>query len=175
VTITGSNRADVSIHAIRQATRDRLDHIKLDIQETGSDVIIEANKKDGDWHSDNDVVETEFDIHVPSDIGVDVDVFSSDVSVRDVRGPQRVKTFSGEIVLAGGEKEVRAETFSGNISVSVPQGASASVDFNSFSGDLRSDVPMTYRSSSRRNVRADIGAGGTDYYFKTFSGSVRIR
>jgi len=55
------------------------------------------------------------------------------------------------------------------------QGASASVDFDTFSGSIKTDVPMTYRSSGRRGMRADIGAGGNDYYFKTFSGDLRIR
>jgi DUF4097 and DUF4098 domain-containing protein YvlB len=176
VTITGSNRADVSIHAVRRATRDRLDHIKLDVQENGSDVIIEANQKDSTWRDhDNNVVETDFDIEVPSDIAVDVDVFSSDVTVSEVHGKQRVKTFSGDVDLSGGEKAIDAETFSGKIDVRVPQGTSASVDFDSFSGELKTDVPMTYRSSSRRRVRADIGSGGIDYYLKTFSGDVRIK
>jgi DUF4097 and DUF4098 domain-containing protein YvlB len=166
----------VSIRAVRHATRDRLDHIKLDVQENGSDVIIEANKKDNEWHDrDNNVVDTDFDIDVPADVAIDIDVFSSDVTVKDIHGSQHVKTFSGAVDLSGGEKAISAETFSGDIAVHVPQGTSASVDFDSFSGELRTDIPMTYHSSSRKRVRADIGAGGTDYYFKTFSGDVRIR
>jgi hypothetical protein len=45
VTITGTRRGDVAIHAIRRATRDRLDNIKLEVTETGSGVTIEANRK----------------------------------------------------------------------------------------------------------------------------------
>ena len=176
VRITGSNRADVVIHAVRRAPRERLDHIKLEIVETSSGISIEANKKDRDWtERDNNVVDTEFEIQVPSDVTLDVDVFSSDVTVKDVRGRQRVKTFSGEIEVGGAEGALDAETFSGDIVVSLAQGASASVDFDSFSGSLKTDVPMTYRSGSRRRTRADIGSGGTDYHFKTFSGDVRIR
>jgi DUF4097 and DUF4098 domain-containing protein YvlB len=176
VTITGSNRADMAVHAVRRAPRERLDHIKLEITESSTGVSIEANKKDSDWREQNDnVVDTEFTIDVPADISVDVDVFSSDVEVRDVRGRQRVHTFSGEINLSGGEKEIRAETFSGDINVKLVQGASASVDFDSFSGSIKSDIAMTYRSASNKHVRAEIGAGGTDYNFKTFSGDVRIR
>lgn len=175
VTITGSNRGDMAVHAIRRATRDRLDHIKLDIEETGSGVVIEANRRDGDWRDRENVVDTEFDIEVPADINIDVDVFSSDVTVKDVRGRQRVHTFSGNVDLTGGDKDVNAQTFSGDITVKLSQGASAAVDFDSFSGSMRADVPMNYRSSGRRHVRADIGAGGNDYYFKTFSGDVRIR
>jgi hypothetical protein len=176
VTITGSNRGDVVVHAVRRAPRERLDHIKLQITETGSGVLIEANKKDDNWRERNDnVVETEFDIQVPGDVTLDIDVFSSDIVVKDVRGRQRLKTFSGEIDIAGAEAALDAETFSGDIGVRLAQGASASVDFDSFSGDLRTDVPMSYRSASRRRVRGDIGAGGTDFHFKTFSGDVRIR
>ena len=176
VTITGSNRADMAIHAVRRAPRERLDRIKLEITESSSGVTIEANKRASDRDDDhNNVVDTEFTIEVPADISVDVDVFSSDVEVRDVRGRQRAHTFSGEITLSGGEKEIKAETFSGDINVKLVQGASASVDFDSFSGSIKSDIPMTYRSASSKHVRAEIGAGGTDYNFKTFSGDVRIR
>ena len=176
VTITGSNRSDIVVHAVRRAPRERLDHIKLEISETGSGVTIEANKKDSDWHEkNNNVVDTEFDIQVPADVVLDLDVFSSDIVVKDVRGRQRVHTFSGDVEVAGAEGALDAETFSGDIEVKLVQGASASVDFDSFSGSLKTDVPMNYRSGSRRRVRGDIGSGGTDYHFKTFSGDVRIR
>jgi hypothetical protein len=176
VTITGSNRADIAVHAVRRAPRERLDRIKLEISETGSGVLIEANKKDDNWRErENNVVETDFDIQVPGDVTLNVDVFSSDVVVKDVRGRQRVKTFSGGIDVAGAEAAIDAESFSGEIDVNLVQGASASVDFDSFSGELRTDVPMSYRSGNRRRIRADIGSGGTDYHFKTFSGDVRIR
>jgi hypothetical protein len=176
VTITGSNRGDVLVHAVRRAPRERLAHIRLEISETGSGLLIEANKKDDNWRDrNNNVVETDFDIQVPGDVALDVDVFSSDVVVKDVRGRQRVKTFSGEIDVAGAEAALDAETFSGDIEVALVQGGSASVDFDSFSGSLRTDVPMSYRSSNRRHIRADIGSGGTDYHFKTFSGDVRVR
>ena len=176
VTITGSSRADVVVHAVRRAPRERLDHIKLEISETASGVSIEANRKDDNWRErNNNVVDTEFDIQVPVDVALDIDVFSSDVTVKDVRGRQRLHAFSGEIGVAGAENALDAETFSGDIEVALAQGASASVDFDSFSGTLKTDVPMNYRSGSRRRVRADIGAGGVDYHFKTFSGSVRIR
>lgn len=176
VIITGSNRGDMAVHAVRRATRDRLDHVKLDIQETSGGVTIEANRRDSDWRErDNNVVDTDFDIEVPADIAIDVEVFSSDVSVKDVRGTQRVHTFSGTVDLSGAEKDIGAETFSGNITVNMVQGAAASVDFDSFSGSLDTDIPMVYRSSSRRHIRAEIGAGGTDYHFKTFSGNVRIK
>jgi Putative adhesin len=176
VTITGARRGDVAIHAVRRASRDRLDHIKLEISETGSGVSIEANKKDRDWTDrNNNVVETDFDIQVPEDVTLDVDVFSSDIHVTDVSGRQRLHTFSGDIEVAGAASSIDAETFSGDIEVKLAAGAGGHVDFDSFSGSLSSDSGMIARSASRRRVSGDIGSGNNDYHFKTFSGDVRIR
>ena len=177
VTITGSRRGDVAIHAIRRATRDRLDHIKLEVRETSSGVTIEANKKDNDWHEkDNNVVDTELDIQVPEDVRLDVDVFSSDVRIADVTGDQKLHTFSGNIDVAGTTGSFEAETFSGDIELKLGQGAGGRVDFDTFSGSLRAEAGMTTRSASRRGVTGVVGTGGNnDYRFKTFSGDVRIR
>jgi hypothetical protein len=177
VTITGTNRADVSIHAVRSADRSRLDHIKLSVVETGSGVTIEANKKDPDWDERNDnVVQTDFDIEVPSDVSLDVEVFSSPVDVKGVRGRQRIHAFSGGVTIADAWGSLDVETFSGRIEAGLGNGVGGRLDFNSFSGSIDSDVPITYNSGSRRGLNGTIGAGGSnDYRFKTFSGNVRIR
>lgn len=176
VVITGGSRGDIVVHAVRRADRDRLDHIKLEIVETGSGVTIEANKKDSNWHErNNNVVDTDFDIQVPDDVTLDVEVFSSDVKIVDVRGRQRVHTFSGEIDVVGAAGSVDAETFSGDITLKLAQAAGGHLDFDSFSGSLQSDLPMLYRSGSRRRIQGDIGTGSNDYRFKTFSGDVSIR
>jgi len=177
VTISGSKRGDVAIHAVRRATRDRLDHIKLQITETASGVTIEANKKDSDWDErDNNVVETEFDIQLPEDVSLDVDVFSSDIKVSGVSGRQHLHAFSGDIDVTGAAGSVDAETFSGDIEVGLASGAGGRVSFDSFSGSLRSDSGMTASTASRRRISGEIGTGGAnEYRFKTFSGDVRIK
>ena len=177
VTITGARRGDVAVRAIRRASRDRLDHIKLEVIETGSGVTIDANKKDSSWRDrNNNVVHTELDIQVPEDVSLDVEVFSSEVIVRDVTGRQRLHTFSGDIEVSGATGSIDAETFSGDIELKVAQGVGGRIDFDSFSGSLRADAGITTRSTSRRHVTGTIGTGGSnDYHFKTFSGDVRIR
>ena len=177
VTVTGSRRGDIAIHAVRRGSRDRLDHIKLEVLETGSGVTIEANKKDSEWRErDNNVVETELDIQVPQDVQLDINVFSSDVIVSSVTGRQKVKTFSGNIEVSGATGSVDAETFSGDIQLGLAQGAGGSVEFDSFSGDLRAAGGMTTQSVSKQRVTGQVGTGGANNYkFKTFSGDVRIR
>jgi hypothetical protein len=176
VTITGTSRGDVSVHAVRRADRDRLDNIHLEITQSGSEVTIDANKKDDSWRErDNNVVETEFDIEVPADISLDVSVFSSSVEVKDVRGSQRIKTFSGSVDLAGVWSSVDANTFSGDISVGLANATGGSVTFSTFSGSIHSDAAMQFHSSNRREFTASIGAGSNEYRFKTFSGSITIK
>ena len=177
VTITGSRRSDVAVHAVRRAPRERLDHIKLEVVETSSGVTIEANKKDSEWRDrDNNVVDTQLEILVPEDVRLEIDVFSSDVKIDNVTGDQKLKTFSGTIGVVGATGSVDAETFSGDIELGLGQGVGGRFDFDTFSGDLRSEVGLTTRSASRKRVSGLVGTGGNnDYHFKTFSGDVRIR
>lgn len=177
VTITGSNRANVVVHAVRRATRERLAGIHLEIEATPSEISIEANRKDDRWEDhDNNVVDTEFDIEVPQAVTLDVHAFSSDVRITGVGGKQKLHTFSGEIHVADAVGPLDIETFSGDIEVDLVPSASGRVDFDSFSGSLDTDMPMTYRAGHKRRVSGDIGSGGSStFHFKTFSGDVRIK
>jgi DUF4097 and DUF4098 domain-containing protein YvlB len=177
IVITGSNRADIAIHAVRRATRERLQGIHLDIQADGSRIKIEANKRDDSWdrHNDN-VVETDFEIEVPEDITLDVNAFSSDVRVSNVRGRQKMHTFSGAVTLRDAGGAIDAETFSGDIDVDLAPNVTGHIDFDTFSGDLTSDLPMSYKSGNRRGAHGEIGSGGTNTFkFHTFSGDVHIK
>jgi DUF4097 and DUF4098 domain-containing protein YvlB len=197
--ITGSDRGNVVIHAVRRATRERLTNIHLDIRATDSEISIDANKRDESWHEKNDsVVETTFEIEVPQRITLDVHGFSSDIQIESIEGRQKlysfsgtvrvddssgplnVETFSGQIKAsveraAANAPEVQMQTFSGDIDVKLAPSSRGRLDFDSFSGSLDSNVPMTYRSGGKRHVQGDLGSGGTnDLHFKTFSGNVRI-
>jgi DUF4097 and DUF4098 domain-containing protein YvlB len=198
ITITGSNQGQVVIAAVRRATRERLDSVRLDIRASGSEITIDANKRESSWQNrDNNVVETTFEISVPADTQLDVDAFSSEVRIEGVQGRQKVNTFSGSVVLrgaagplelksfsgdlefelldAGAGSDLEAETFSGSIHARMPEQASGMVRFNSFSGALKSDLPLTLESGNRRNLRARLNnGGGSAINFKTFSGDVRI-
>jgi len=198
VLVTGTSGREVVVKAIRRAERDRLDHIKLDIRTEGSTVVIDANKRDADWHERNDnVVETEFDIQVPASAVLDVDCFSSDVEIRGVTGDQKLHTFSGDLTVkdakgslsvdtfsggvdvdltaAGAAPELRAKTFSGGIRLKVAPDAKADVNFSTQSGGFDAAVPVTLRSSRRSGVSGELGGGpGRLLEFRTFSGDVHI-
>jgi DUF4097 and DUF4098 domain-containing protein YvlB len=202
VTISASDRSEVVIDAARRGTRARLDHIKLDVSTQGSTVVVDANRRDPDWRrwfDNNNVVETDFDIKVPRRTNLDVNVFSAPVSIEGVEGSHNVHGFSSRVSLNdvtgsvqahtfSGSVEIRVkgwqdgqnidvDTFSGNITLHVPDSARGTVTFNSFSGRLNSELPLVLHSSNRRSLRAEFGGNagsGGNLRFKTFSGSVRI-
>src|SRR5438046_2752031 len=85
VHITGTSGKDLVIRAVRRAERDRLDHIALDIQTSGSTVTIDENNRDAGWqHDNNNVVETSFEIEVPAGANLDLDVLSSNPNIEAV-------------------------------------------------------------------------------------------
>jgi hypothetical protein len=65
VNITGTSGNQVVIKAVRRATRERLQDIKLEITQSGNVIDIDANHRLVERRNDN-VVETEFDIQVPN-------------------------------------------------------------------------------------------------------------
>jgi len=200
VSITATDRPEVVIDAVRRAPRGRLERIRLDIHTEGPNVVaIDANRRDSSWFEfmgGNNIVETDFDIQVPRRTNLDVAVFSSAVTIaevegshkvhsfsgrltlNDVTGPVRAHTFSGGVVIrekTGEDQNIEVDTFSGDVELYVPDSARGSVSFNSFSGKLNSVRPLTFHSTNRRSLRAELGSGGNGRMsFKTFSGSVKI-
>jgi DUF4097 and DUF4098 domain-containing protein YvlB len=201
VTITSTDRSEVVVDAVRHGPRERLNRIALDIHSEGSrTVVVEANRRERGWSmfSGSSVVDTDFDIKVPRRTNLDVNAFSASLSVdgvegsqnlhgfssrmtvNDVAGALRAHTFSGSIIVRArtweANQTVDLDTFSGSIELHLPENARGSVTFNSFSGRLDSDLPLTLRSGGgRRSLTAELGGGGDGTVrLKTFSGNVRI-
>ncbi|HVL68299.1 MAG TPA: DUF4097 family beta strand repeat-containing protein [Vicinamibacterales bacterium] len=182
IRIVGTSGNDVVIRAVRRATRQRLDNIRLEIEVSGTNLSIESNRRVPGWREQNDnVVETSFDIQVPHGTELDIHSFSGKVDIRGVTGQIQAETFSGDIELdvaaAPQLPAVTAGTFSGDIRARVPAHASGRVRFDSFSGSIRSDLPisMTKFGGRRADIDAEIGTGqGPTIRFKTFSGDLRI-
>ena len=198
IRITGADVSQVTIDAVRRGEREQLDHIKLDVAVSGTTVTVEANKKDEGWEKrDKNVVETDFVIQVPRQTTLDVHAFSSAVFVSGVTAPQTLNTFSGRVEVQDGpaslrvktfsgrvdlrfaadalEPEANIETFSGGIDLRVNDGIRGKLEFNTFNGDLRSDLPITLQRQSRRHLVGEIGGGGgRELQLRTFSGDVTI-
>jgi DUF4097 and DUF4098 domain-containing protein YvlB len=178
VRITGGSGDQVVIHAVRRASKDRLQDIKLEITTSGSTVEIDANHRLVERRNDN-VVETDFDIQVPARARLDIKTFSAPVTVIGVNGSQHIDGFSSDITIESKEfgegNDLNIKTFSGDVRLQLPGSARGSIDFDTFSGRFESDLPVTLNTSSRRNFRGQLNGGGSgDFRLKTFSGDVRI-
>ena len=179
VKITGTSGNQLIVHAVRRATRDRLDDIKLEITQSGNSVEIDANHRLVERRNDN-VVDTDLEIQVPSKTRLDIKTFSAPVTVVNVSSSQIIDGFSSDVIVEAGQwddnMDLEVKTFSGDVRLRLPQNARGNIDFNSFSGSFESDLPVTLNSSSRRNFRGSLnGGGGGDFRLKTFSGDVTIR
>jgi DUF4097 and DUF4098 domain-containing protein YvlB len=178
VKITGTSGDQVVIHAVRRASRERLNDIKLEVTTTGSTVEIDANHRLVERRNDN-VVDTDFDIQLPARARLDIKTFSAPVTVVGVNGSQNIDGFSSDITIESREfgdgNDIDINTFSGDVRLQLPANARGNIDFNSFSGRFESDLPVTLNNSSRRNFRGSLNGGGSgDFRLKTFSGDVRI-
>jgi hypothetical protein len=201
VTITGSDRTDVSIEATRIGTREALDRNKLEIDGDRSRVRIVENSQDRSDRRDNrdQVVETEFTIQVPRRLNLDIDLFSAALEVRDIDGNHTIKTFSSGTRLDNVNGSIRAksfsgsfdlrptnwreretidvETFNGRIEVRLPESARGSIDFETFSGRLESMVAIAISTSNQKRMTGRIGSSGAGdgtVRLKTFSGGVTV-
>lgn len=90
VRITGGSGCNFVMKAVRRGYPDRLKEIQLTVESSGSTITVEANKRDRE-----NMVETTFEIQMPSGAHLDINAFSSDSVIRDVEGRQQLKTFSG--------------------------------------------------------------------------------
>jgi hypothetical protein len=175
--VAGSGR-NVVVKAIRRAPRERLDRITLDVTANGSIVTVDANHRaESDRRDDDNVVETQMTVEIPPASDLDVNAFSSDVTVDGLSGDQRIKTFSGAITVQNLQGEIDAQTFSADIRVTLAADARGDVSFRTFSGQLDSNVPIAVTSTGRRrnNVEGTLKAGGGPRLrFHTFSGDVEL-
>ncbi|MGD9902847.1 MAG: DUF4097 family beta strand repeat-containing protein [Vicinamibacterales bacterium] len=198
VEIRGTDASQVVVHAVRRATAEKLRDITFDIDASASEIVIEANRHDRGRRDDN-VVEADIRIEVPAETRLDVKTFSAPVTVTGVAGAQQIggfsgtiridglaqgaeiKTFSGDVTVAASRwpdgQSLEIDTFSGAIDLRVPADARAELAFNTFSGDLESDLPITLtRARGRRNLTGTLNGGGSGRLrLKTFSGDAHVR
>jgi DUF4097 and DUF4098 domain-containing protein YvlB len=117
---------------------------------------------------------------------IDLQSISGDLRMADVESDRMfVKSISGDIEFSGrmartGRYEF--QTHSGDIRVT-PQGASGfSIEASTFSGDLRSDFPLTLqgnppnrgRGFTGSTIRATVGDGGAVLLLRSFSGGITV-
>jgi hypothetical protein len=182
VLVIPTDGQQLTVTAVRHGSRYQLDHISLDVRAAGSTVYVDANhRRHDDWWRDN-VVDNELTVHVPQGTNLHITSFSAPVELDGVDAADiRAHTFSGKVDLHlvrwSARERIEVNTFSGHVTLRMPDSASAHVEFNSFSGRLDSEVPLTLQTASHRKLSAELGDGHGegDIRLHTFSGGVKIQ
>ncbi|HET7584771.1 MAG TPA: DUF4097 family beta strand repeat-containing protein [Gemmatimonadaceae bacterium] len=108
---------------------------------------------------------------------------SGDIILHDVRSRSaRASTTSGDVEYdgtIGGDGRYEFQSHSGDVRISLPSGADATVTVETFSGELDSDVPITLQPGQvmtpSRRLSFKVGNGSGQLSVRSFSGDITIR
>ena len=166
ITVTGVDGRDLTIRARKRAAGrgtaddDALDRVRIEIEERGDRVIVEADYPRyrrsfleslaslfGGGRREPfvavDYVAVDYVVTMPRDAGVTIESFAGDVTVEAVDGETRVETVSGDVRLTALARLVAVESFSGDLELT----------------DVRAGGALTARTvSGRIDIRAGPGA-----------------
>jgi DUF4097 and DUF4098 domain-containing protein YvlB len=118
------------------------------------------------------------------DGNVDAESVSGRVSITEAKSKSvRSETVSGSISYSGSIDQMGNyvfKTHSGRLTLAVPADAGATVNLQTFSGTVDSDIPVILEQGSTRNGHESryefrIGNGRSRIVLETFSGAVKIQ
>lgn len=175
---------DLKAHALKGSLRVEVGSGGVRVERAEGSVSIETGSGDvevRDVRGDGLAVETgsgRIDA-----IGIDaarltLETGSGDVHAASIRAPRAsLETGSGqvELLLDGDSEELKLESGSGDVTLSVPGEFGALVHFETGSGDIDSDVPITIQSRDRHQIDGTIGDGRGRVSVETGSGGITIR
>ena len=183
--------------------------ISGEIEATGSKGEVEAHSVSGDIHVEDAAQRVSLEsvsggVRARRLAGdVRVNAVSGDLDVDGVNGDLEAETVSGEVQLQNVQsKYVRVETVSGTVEyqgsadasgryefhshsgdlrLTLPRGAGAVFNVETFSGSLDSDTPITLeprddeRGARPKRFSFTVGGGGARIIAETFSGDITIQ
>jgi Putative adhesin len=135
------------------------------------------------------------DLHARTVSGdVDADRVGGDVTIASVSGhgavtnaksrALRMETVSGDLTYRGTFDPTGTYDFhahSGNVHLELPADAGATISIDTFSGDIRTDFPVTIQPGAnepgltRHHMDTTLGKGGAHITVATFSGDVELQ
>jgi hypothetical protein len=102
---------------------------------------------------------------------------SSKISIIQVRGSIDLSTSAGIVNIQtelDSPKNYYVETTSGSIVFSVPTSSSAMLDIETQSGEIRTEVPITVKSVSKKRLVGEFGSGGPTVSLSSSTGNVDV-
>jgi len=107
---------------------------------------------------------------------VRVTTHAKDVDLSQIYGDSYVENRDGRIsVEPAGNFGVEAKNSKGDVEVTLPPSASASVNAHTHNGDIVSDYPMPTTDGENKSVAFVVGSGGARVVLSAENGDVRIK
>jgi len=107
---------------------------------------------------------------------------SGDVHITDVSGSVSASAVSGDVKVEinrlDGSDDMKFNTVSGDVNVTLPGSLDADVDMSSFSGSIKTDFAIEVKSErygSRNSARAKLGEGSRRLKMSSVSGDLSLR
>jgi len=101
---------------------------------------------------------------------------SKDVDLSQIYGDTHVEDKDGRIsVEPAGNYAVEAKNSKGDVELTLPPNASASIDGHTRNGDIVSDYELTISGDENKTVSGKIGSGGSKIVLTSDNGDLRIK
>ncbi len=204
-----SNDGQVLIEATKKAKGDDPDSVQIEVIEDSEGVLVCAvypsRKKrkpnrcargdDYKMNVQNNDVQVNFVVWVPSDVNLDAATVNGGVKVRELTADVKAGTVNGgiDVESAGvvsartvnGAIDVHMDaspteplefvTVNGGIRLKMSESVNAELDIKTVNGQIDSDFPIDIRGKwGPRSAEGDIGDGGPEIKLRTVNGSVKI-
>ena len=197
ITIHGSDRADVLIHACVHATAPT----DQDARSLASQVQIARGAGDieatGPKSERNRYWSVSYEVWLPRQSNLDVRTVNGGVRISDVEGNIEAETVNGGMHLARLAGQVKTHTVNGGVHVElagaswrgqgldvsttnggvhfeVPGNYSANVDVSTVNGGIHCDFPISMQGKLTKHVAFQIGGGGAEIRSSTVNGGIHF-
>jgi DUF4097 and DUF4098 domain-containing protein YvlB len=111
---------------------------------------------------------------------IDAETVNGGITLTGIRaGEVNAETVNGSVQYDG---EIRSSgrydlsTHNGGITITIPEGTNATVDVETYNGELEADFPIQLRgSTAQRRTSFTIGNGGARIQLESFGGNIHLR
>lgn len=196
VEVTGWDRQEVEVRAVKSARRNRadLERVQIEVEAQLDSVRVETR-----YPKDEGVdVHVEYRVRVPRHVALRrIATVNGSVRVTGVEATGELRSVNGNVEVSDSSGRLSAHTTNGNVRVelrqlepgglvsldtvngsvvlALPPDADAMLDARSVNGELRSELPATLGSSlGSREFHARLGAGGTPIRMRTVNGAIHV-
>jgi DUF4097 and DUF4098 domain-containing protein YvlB len=197
VTITGWDRSEVQIDAVKKARdQERLNEARIEVETSGDSVRIKT--KYPDHHTNNNPASVAYEVHVPRAARLDginlvngsleVSAVSGEVEASLVNGSSNLHDLAGKAELSSVNGHINAyykslqnvsaielKSVNGSVRLGLPPSPNADVSVSTMNGGITTDFPLQVQGKFiGHHIDGKLGNGGTRIEISNVNGSVHI-